>query len=137
MALNRRQARLYSDSCDIWRWNKPNRGSAETYTLIASDVKYHHEWSPSTSDVFAVGRQERDIILTMDRAHFDAEQEINDKYVFVMKTVDNYGNNVSAYGQGWAVRGNPQENRSRGGRNANKKMVFCVVLNALPTGVTA
>jgi hypothetical protein len=101
----------------------------ETWTLLASSVAFHLQPNPSPEDVYAEGRIERQIIFTLDLAHFDEQQDVDADYIIKIVSLNRDGLPTENYGRFFRLRSQPRSFAKRARRNSGKKSFL---MNALP-----
>lgn len=138
MALTRRQQRLYTDTVDIF---KPEATSL--VDRVSSDPRYPA--TPTVAGVLAylftstefanpqphLGRTNEDMMLTLDKLHVEAAVDIDDAFVFQLKTSGHPDE-----GGYWMVMGNAKVRTTRGRRTTNYKEVLCKRMASAPAGVS-
>lgn len=95
-----------------------------------SGVVGHLQATPEFDDPQLQGMTKQVSVLTSDRLHFLAEQEVADTWLVVMRTVGNVD-----YGNAWIIQGNATMNASQPGRPADSQWLPSKLApdNTIPT----
>lgn len=124
MALTSRQKRLYTHLCNVYSVSSSidattKKRSADTPTLIASNVPCLYDYTQNFSDGTEIGRLKRASVLTTDSVHMEANVEVKDGYYIKNVSLLPDGSNSPLYGQIHRVQGDPFIVPSSGHRQAN------------------
>lgn len=133
--LSPRQRLLYTYRVDLWEPHETP--DATTYQCRYLGVRCYLSRGNSVSQPELFGRAEQDDMFTLDTFGFGEEQEINEGWILVNRTLLNDGSRVNEYGRCWVARGSdryiPTQGRRRGGRVEMKASA----LPEAPSGVQA
>jgi hypothetical protein len=138
---NFRQMRSYVHLCDIWSWTEqPNTGGGvpglRIYTFAFTGVHCMYQYTANVSDpVEGAGRTKRQSIYTDDAIHFTQDQDIEEGWLIINRSIPPPGRMNVLFGQGHIVLGFERTTPSGGARDANKNAVLAMVLDKLPAGV--
>ena len=140
MALTPRQVRLYTHRCHIYRPDTTvatGDAGGPAYALLASNVACYFQTDTSLDQPRIYGRDEHDILFTLDEIHMDRDQDVQSEDVLVNVTLDGLdGAQTEHYGKAWVVRGKPRAISHQGARRAGKKQIYASQLRGLPSGVS-
>lgn len=143
MPLNRRQRQLYTFRVDLWR-PLPLTVQGGDFTGLAVDFGYVPEpayrgvacyqiESQETNKPSIVGRNNYDIMMTIDQFKFVIEQEIEDGWLIRVRSTGS--ESATDVGQFYIVQGGAQDKPAIGRREPNQRKVFAVKCPP-PQGIT-
>lgn len=123
-----RLRRLMQHKCDLYRL--ATLAMAPGSTFEASDLKYesaiaysgvlcYYEATPEFDEPAGQGLTKQVNIMTSDKWHFLAEQEIGDTWVIVMRTPGH-----PDIGKAWVTQGNTTMNASMPGRPTDSQWIY-------------
>jgi hypothetical protein len=126
MALNRRQLRIYQHRVNLYRPQElsydefNSQESVQFFTDPAySNIPCGYFESDELDTISVVGRLNHDIMLTIDKFHFETGQEIEDGWLIELMTPGNPDANKF-----WITQGNAKDRQTIGKRRANYRRVY-------------
>lgn len=139
MALTRRQELCYNHRVDLYAPQYTIAADGKrgpiTYTLAYEDVPCRLEIKGSPNSGSPVGRIEMDVVISVDVAHFSEDQEIDDGWWMLNKTLLPDGSQSIQYGRWHVVRGEPRRIINSLRRRGGKKSVMCSQESRPPLGL--
>jgi hypothetical protein len=125
--LSERQDIAFQHTVDLYRPSRviaaDGKPGPEQYTLAEAGVRCHREATANLSEITAFGRLEGGFLLTIEQFHFGEDQEIEDSWLIVDRSLRPDGTHGSFYGRIWGVRSQPQEFMQSPTREGGKKIV--------------
>jgi hypothetical protein len=125
--LSPRQLISFGHLADLYRptrtYAADNKPSAEGYVLAYAGVRCRFEIKQSTDLATVVGRLEGDQVETTDGVHFSEDQEIDDNWLILNRSLQVDGSPDGNFGRFWIVRGQPQKFSRSANRQGGKIVV--------------
>jgi len=123
---------LYSPSRTLAADGKPG---AEQFQLAYTNVRCRREATPNLSMLTPFGRVQAQSLLTIEQWHFAEDQEIEDGWALIDRTILPDGSRGSSWGRIWRVRSQPERFVRSEFRDGGKQIVKASEEKELPIGV--